>query len=347
MLLIVGAIGAICAGCGSGPSKASIPTTVHANVTYGRSTTGTRLAEDVYSANDRTGSAPMIIVIHGGGFTSGDKQGISQYARALASVGFVVAGINYTLVSPHHAGYPEQVNEVRRAIRWNVANARRFGANPDRIGLLGFSAGGYLAAMAGLLDSGSPGRPVRAVVTLSAPLDLPAIDQLLRARLAACGYRPSCPQLPHAPRLSAFGTMFAFLGCPTGKCSSKLIREASPSSHVTAKAPPFLIFNSADELIPESQATDMGSLLRRAGAPEQVVIVPGTRHATGYAPEVSATILKFLSRELGFAPLRRFGDGKTASSEGQALLVTVCAIIACGSVLVVGIGVRRRRVALR
>ena len=347
VLLIVGTVVVCCVGCGRGPGKGSVPSSAHLDVKYGRSASGSPLSEDVFSPNDRRGSAPMIIVVHGGGFTSGNAKGVAQYAKALAAVGFVAAGINYTLVRPHHAGYPEQVNEVRRAIQWNIANARRFGADPDRVALLGFSAGGYLAAMAGLLDSNIPGRPVRAVVTLSAPLDLPAIDRLLRARLAACGYRRRCPQLPHAPLLSSFGTLFEFLGCPTGHCSNKLIREASPTSHVSASAPPFLIFNSSHEFIPKNQATDMGRRLRHAGVGEQVVIVPGTRHATEYADEVSPKIVKFMKQRLGgVAPLRRFREGKVASSGGQSLLLTVCAIVAGVSVLVVAIGVRRRQGAL-
>lgn len=347
VLIVVGAIVAVSAGCSQRTPKASIPTSLHSNVTFGRSASGSPLAEDIYSPRDRKGSAPMIIVIHGGGFTGGDKQGVSQFGNALAALGYVVADVNYTLAGPHHAGYPEQVNDVRHAIRWNIANAGRFGANPDRIALLGFSAGGYLAAMAGLHDSDLSGRPIRGVITLSAPLDLLSIDRVLRARVAACGYRPRCPQLPHTPPLSAFATMFTFLGCPTGNCSKRLIREASPSSHITAKAPPFLIFNASDELVPKSQATDMGRLLRQAGVPAHVVIVPGNRHATGYLSDESATILKFLSRQLGPAPLRRVRDGKTASSGGQTTLVALCAIIAVASVVVVAIAVfRRRRVAL-
>jgi acetyl esterase/lipase len=343
LLLVVAAIAAVGAGCSQRTPKASIPTDLHSNVTFGQSASGSPLKEDIYSPRDRRGSAPMIIVVHGGGFTGGDKQGVSQFGNALAALGYVVADINYTLATPQHAGYPEQVNDVRRAIQWNIANGRRFGADPSRIGLLGFSAGGYLAAMAGLQDSNLPGHPIRSVITLSAPLDLLSIDQVLRARVAACGYRRFCPQLPHTPPLSAFATMFEFLGCPTGNCSKKLIREASPSSHITATAPPFLIFNAADELVPKSQATDMGHLLRQAGVPAQVVIVPGNGHATAYLAPESPTILKFLDRQLRAAPLRRVPDGRTASSSGQTILVASCAIVAVASVVVVAIGMRRRR----
>ncbi len=330
------------AGCGPTPGTASQPVQVQQNLVYGRSNGGQPLTEDVYSPKKRTKPAPLVFVIHGGGFTSGDKQGTAAYAAALAAAGFVTINLNYSLTSP---GYPEQVKEIQRAIQWNVARARKVEGDPRRVGILGFSAGGYLGAMASLLDNEQQHAPrVDAVATLSAPLDLPALDQLLRARLAACGYRSFCPQMPHMPPLGAFGTLFRFLGCPTGKCSSRLISEASPSSHVTARAPAFLLFNSTDELIPSSQPTDMANALRGSGAPVKVVSIAGTAHAAGYVSQVSPAILKFLRKRLGVSTLRvQTGADPSAPSGGITLLVICCALIVAGSLALVLLAVRRRR----
>ncbi|MGH2865257.1 MAG: alpha/beta hydrolase [Solirubrobacteraceae bacterium] len=308
------------------------------NLVYGRSNNGRPLTEDVYSPKQRTKPAPLVIVIHGGGFTSGDKRGTAAYAAALAAVGFVAVNVNYSLTSP---GYPEQVKEIQRAIKWNLARAGELGGDPYRVAILGFSAGGYLGAMASLLNNEQQAERVDAVVTLSAPLDLPALDQLLHARLAACGYRSYCQKMPHVPALSAFGTLFRFLGCPTGKCSSQLISDASPSSHVTARAPAFLMFNSTDELIPSSQPTDMANLLRLAGVPAKVVSVPGTAHAAGYVPQASPAILKFLRQRLG-APSRLQTGGDPPSPSGHmTLLVVICALLAAGSLALILLAVRR------
>lgn len=331
----------VLAGCGPTPGTASQPVKEQQNLVYGHSESGQPLTEDVYSPKERTKPAPLVFVIHGGGFTSGDKQGTAAYAAALAAAGFVTVNVNYSLASP---GYPEQVKEIQRAIRWNIARAAKVGGDPHRVGILGFSAGGYLAAMASLLNNEQRTPRVDAVVTLSAPLDLPALDQLLHERLAACGYRSYCPQMPHMPALSAFGTLFRFLGCPTGKCSSQLISQASPSSHVTARAPAFLMFNSTDELIPRGQPGDMAGVLARAGVSASVVSLPGTAHAAGYVSQVSPAILKFLRKRLGVSPSRlQRGEDPPLPSGGLTLLVLCCALIVAGSLALILVAVRRGR----
>jgi acetyl esterase/lipase len=317
-------------------------------VVYGRSSQGSHLAGDVYIPAAETKPAPVVIIVHGGGFTSGGRQTEAPYAQALAAVGFVTFNVDYSLVSPGSRGYPRQVQEIQHAIQWTAGHASQFGGDPHRLALVGFSAGAYLSAMAGLLESGLPGRPVKAVVTLSAPLDLPPLYQLLRARLTACGTQTSCPRIPQAPPLSAFGTLFDFLGCPAGKCSEQLLHTASPSSHVTATAPAFLILNSANEVVPQSQATDMGSLLRDAGVPERVVIVPGNGHGAAILPVVSLAIAKFLGRQLGLPgvgnpPLASYSTPRLPSSgSGLTALVAGCGIAATGGLVLTLLALRKR-----
>lgn len=321
------------------------PVRTHHNLAYGPTVHGSALTADVDSPVGDAEKSPVLIIIHGGGFNSGDKQGEAPYAEAMASVGFVTVNVNYTLATKNGAGYPVQIQEIQQAIRWTISHVSRYGGNPRQLALIGFSAGGYLAAMAGLYENTLPGRPIKAVVTLSAPLDLPALDQLLRARLAACGQQPSCPQVPQAPLLSAFGTLFEFLGCPKGNCSTNLIRAASPTSRITRSDPDFLIFNSADELIPRSQATDMGAELRKTGVSEQVVIVPGSQHGEAYLPNVDASILKYLDLRFGLSkstlPVIRAQSG---SSGALTALVICCAIVIAGS-LSLGLLAARRRTA--
>ncbi len=346
--LAVGLLAAVSLPFASLASAASNPDQLHANIEYGKSPKGVPLRADIYTPTGEDGHAPVVIIVHGGGFNSGDKQGESQYSASMASNGFVAVNVNYTLSTPSASGYPQQVHEIQNAISWTIAHASEYGGDPHRIALVGFSAGGYLAAMASLLDSDLPGRPIKAVVTLSAPLDLPALDQLLRERVAACGYQTSCPQMPQAPQLSAFGTLFDFLGCPTGNCSSELIQGASPSSHVTGGAPAFLMFNSSDELIPRSQATDMGDALRSARVPEQVVIVPGSQHGETYLPDVDGNILTFLDGQLGVSQQGQTPiSAPTGSSGTPTVLVVCCAVVAAGGLGVVMLAMRRRAAVRR
>lgn len=325
------------------------PDQVHPSVTYGKSDNGAPVKADIYSPTSETKPEPILIIAHGGGWNSGDKQGEAPYAASMASEGFVTVNVNYTLSSPKAPGYPNQVKEIQQAITWTIAHARQYGGDPNQIALVGFSAGGYLSAMAALLDSNLPGHPIKAVITLSAPFDFPVIQSMLRQRVAVCGYSPSCPQDKQDPpqdTLSAFATMYDFLGCPTGNCSSQLLRAASPVTHVTTSAPAFLMFNSSNELIPSSQATDMASVLQAAKVPEQVVIVPGSQHGEAYLPEVDGTVLKYLGERLGLPGLEHATNTTPGGSSGSlTILVVLCLVVVAGSVGVIAFVMRRRRVA--
>ncbi len=331
------------AGCGTKRGTVSNPAQKHHNVVYGRSNKGVALTEDIYSPEDRAKPAPLVIVIHGGGFTTGDKRDTGPFASTLASLGFVTATVNYSLASP---GYPEQVKEIQRAIRWNIAHAGQFGADPHRVGIVGFSAGGYLGAMASLLDSEHQRGPTNAVVTLSAPLDLTAFARLVHARLV-CKHRSACPKA-HLPPLGAFASVYRFLGCATPKCSPQLITRASPTSHVNARAPAFLMFNAAHEVVPRSQPIDMANALRASRVPEQVEFVPGTVREAGYIEQASPTIVKFLRQRLGNSPLR-LAIGKNPPPPGDpTLLLVFCALIAGASLALVVAAVRSKlAVAIR
>src|SRR6266513_53519 len=125
---------------------------------------------------------PIAIVIHGGGFVGGTSKNNSEAycADFLAPAGYAVFSINYRLAPKFP--YPAMVEDVERAIRYIRHNAKKWKADPNRIALVGGSAGGYLSNMVGVL--GAPGikgakdpvdrvsAKVQAVVTLFGPSDL-------------------------------------------------------------------------------------------------------------------------------------------------------------------------------
>ena len=318
------------------------PQKVYPSVIYGKSDKGAPVKADVYSPQSANGPVLVVIIVHGGGWDTGDKAGESAYAGAMASEGFVTVNVNYTLSSSTSPGYPDQVQEVQQAIKWTIAHASQYGGDPSRVALVGFSAGAYLIAMAGQLDSTLPGHPIKAIVTLSAPFDFTLVQQMLQQRVAMCGYATSCPQDKQDPpqdTLAAFATMYDFLGCPSGNCSNSLLKSASPVSHVSLSSPPFLIFNSSDELIPHNQATTMASALQAAGVPEQVVIVPGSQHGEAYLPEVDGTILKYLGERLGLPGLKPPANNTPAGSSSTVkVLVVCCVVVVAGSLAVTGYG---------
>ncbi len=111
------------------------------NLSYGE---GARRNLDVYHRRDRPTGAPVVLHFHGGGFHSGNK---SREARPLigrlVSRGMVCASANYRLRP--HVGYDEQLADALAAIEWVRSHAQEYGGDPDRIFLVGSSAGAYLS----------------------------------------------------------------------------------------------------------------------------------------------------------------------------------------------------------
>lgn len=160
---------------------------IEKNIVYARY--GSReVMLDLYLPKERTASPlPCVVVIHGGGWRSGDKQRFARHAAYLASKGFAAACIGYRLLP--EVGVPECVQDCKAAVRWVRANAARYGLDPDRIGTIGGSAGAHLVAMLGTsykvkkLEGvgGNPGGSsrVQAVVALAAPTNLTEMGERL------------------------------------------------------------------------------------------------------------------------------------------------------------------------
>src|SRR2546426_5407730 len=141
---------------------------------------GEKLTMDYYPPAG-PGPHPIAIIIHGGGFIRGTSKNNSEAycADFLAPAGYAVFSINYRLAPKFP--YPAMVEDVERAIRYIRHNAKRWKADPNRIALVGGSAGGYLSNLVGVL--GAPGikgakdpvdranARVQAVVTLFGPSD--------------------------------------------------------------------------------------------------------------------------------------------------------------------------------
>lgn len=116
------------------------------DVTYARY--GDRTLEmDIYRPKDVWGDLPAIVCIHGGGWQKGSKINHRNVAQALASRGFVTASISYRLSG--EAQFPAQIQDCKAAVRFLRANSKTYGIDSDKIGVIGHSAGGHLAALLG------------------------------------------------------------------------------------------------------------------------------------------------------------------------------------------------------
>nr|WP_272898182.1 alpha/beta hydrolase [Agromyces seonyuensis] len=218
---------------------------------------------------------PAVISVHGGSWQRGAKDN-SDWRRVcqwLASEGFVAVSIDYRLVPD--AVFPSQLDDVQAAIRWlrDPEQAALQGVDPARIGILGGSAGGQLAALAGLSGSGPLDADARvaAVVELSGPVGLTSAD------LAADGASTWLQ-----------GIVAAYLDCPApgsdevddDGCLERRA-AATPAAQADPSDPPVLVLHGDAELIPLSQSQRFVDELAAAGVDAELEVLPSTEHSIG------------------------------------------------------------------
>ncbi len=238
-----------------------------------------------------------VVWIHGGGWQAGDKAPAGK-APALLGLGFVVVSINYRLsgVAPH----PAQMHDCKAAIRHVRANAAAYRVDPARIGLWGSSAGGHLVALLGTSGDvpsteGAVGGnaafagPVQAVADYFGPTEFLSITD--PAHLA-------CNSPESAMLGVCLGEVVANQSDPAFAAQVGIVREASPTTHVTPNDPPFYIaFGTADPVVQPQQNVILFDDLVAAGVPSTLRPVPGAGH--GVPPIEDVATRKFLARALG------------------------------------------------
>ena len=199
-----------------------------------------------------------VILVHGGGWAGGDRTQMNDYATLFASHGYLSANIDYRLAPQSH--YPDPVNDVRESVRFLQTHASAYGIDPDKIVLLGVSAGGHLVLMTALDQSGehdaSPAiRPVHVagVISIAGPTDL------------------NPDQFAKNPDLQK--NLQAFL-------NDARPDDVSPLTFVHSADTPsvFLMHGDADTIVPVDQTLRMAAALKAIGAPVRVIIYPGAGH---------------------------------------------------------------------
>jgi len=210
---------------------------------------------------------PIAIIIHGGGYHGGDsKAGSEAYvADFLAPAGYAVFSVNYR-VAPKYP-YPFMVQDVQRAVRYLRSHARDYKADPNKIALVGGSAGGYLSNMVGLLNA--PGDP-----NASDPIDRVSAKSQAVVSLYA---QSSFEFVPLNADVHRFLDPFI-----AQKGLKEAIRESSPITYVAKRDPPFLqILGDQDEYIPMSEATNLQTALHAVKVRCDIITIPGGKHGTG------------------------------------------------------------------
>ena len=255
--------------------------TVERDVVYGTAQ-GTPLLLDLAMPKTGNGPFPVVVFLHGGGWSEGNRQEMNHFIEGVAGLGYVGVTVAYRLVPA--ARFPAQLEDCKAAVRWLRANAAKYRINPKRIGVVGFSAGGHLASMLGVTGKndgleGAGGNPdqssrVQAVVSFFGLTDFSTRDW---------------------PRDLENGVIEPFLGGSFANHADEY-RRASPITYVTSDAPPFLFFHgSEDKLVPVDQSKRLGEKLRNAGVFAEVNVLEGEGH--GFT---DATNQKAMRRMLDF-----------------------------------------------
>jgi acetyl esterase/lipase len=259
---------------------------------YERLSYGPRLRQLVDVFVSPTPNATTVILVHGGGWR--EYFALSQYApesMALQQQGFTVFDINYRQDSETTAAFPLEPSDVMTATQWAIANAASFNANPGNVILLGGSAGGNLVALAAeQLDATAPGT-VRAVVSLSGPMNFMSLLSLIeRGMVTNEDFIFSVNQaLGRDPGSTIFKSRSEVEAYPA---------TWSPALHVPARnCPAWLLFNSEAELIPLSQAQEMNADLLKAGCRSTLDVLPGSGHSFAYFRQVDRTIFSFIKAQ--------------------------------------------------
>ena len=253
---------------------------------------GKRGLLDVYRPRDGVEKAPVLLQVHGGGWTVGDKehQGIPLMLH-MAARGWVCVAINYRL-SPRDA-FPAHLVDVKRAIAWVREHGASYGADPSFLALTGGSAGGHLAALAAL--------------TPNDPEYQPGFED------ADTTVQAAAPHYGVYDFAGAIGTKRSeqmrdrFLGprvlFKDPRAELAEFEKASPLTRVNADAPPFLVIHgSTDSLVEVDQARAFVDALRGVSRqPVAYAELPGTQHAFDVFPSIrSAHVVRGVDRFLRF-----------------------------------------------
>lgn len=295
-LPLAGLIG-LCSLC-PGWSLAQDDLVIEKDIVYGKGG-DVELKLDLSMPKDGDGPFPALVLIHGGGWMGGTRQSFQPLAEQAARRGYVAVTVTYRLTQPDpetKAGkhqFPKQLHDCKCAVRWLRASAKKYHVDPDRIGVMGGSAGGHLSLLVGMVDEkakleGDGGHDdqssrVQAVVNLFGPTDLTkAYDDVPQVR----------------------DLLIAFLGGTPAEQPDNY-QAASPVTYVSEDDPPILtLHGDQDRIVLVSQATLLDEAMKAANADHEILILKDQGH--GFSGEAltkaQEAMWSFLDRHVKSKP---------------------------------------------
>ncbi len=276
------------------------------NVTYGRAITygsGSTMRDmRTTILRHRTGTGikyPAIVWVGGGGWVTQDFNAHLAELVGFAEGGYVVALIEYRLAG--ECKFPAQLIDIKAAIRYLRAHAEELNIDADRIGVLGESAGGHLAALIGTtgetreFDQGEhldQSSAVQAACCWYTPVDFKLMTEQLMEKDGENGVVHKEPIPP--------SVISILLGGDPLK-NPELVARANPLTYAGENTPPFcLMHGTKDPVVPIAQSEMLHNELEAKGVPVSLYRIQGAPHASihFYQPKTKEIVLKFFDSVL-------------------------------------------------
>jgi acetyl esterase/lipase len=231
----------------------------------------TTLRLDLYRAPQA--AAPLVLYVHGGGWRSGDRADAgSERLAPLAAHGMTVASADYRLVPG--ATFPDQLHDLKGAVRWLRAHGPTLGVDTDRLGIWGASAGAYLGSLLALTAGddefeGTVGGNLEQSSKVQA-----VVHWFGQSDLLVSGSRSGIEA-----HLLPFAFEAGLLGVRSLVEAADRARDLSLLTRVSPDAPPFLIAHGdRDHIVAPSESEALHHALSRAGADTCFMLLGGAGH---------------------------------------------------------------------
>jgi len=251
---------------------------------------------DLYQPRGLKGPNPVVMFFHGGGWTTGSKEGSTFSLLPYLQMGWTVLNVEYRMTNVALA--PAAVEDARCALRWVYRNAKQYNFDTTKIVTTGQSAGGHLALITGMLTSSAGfDNTCHGDRTGGASNAGPTnADELKIAAIVDWYGITDVAELLGGPNQRSFAV--AWLGSLPYR--AELAKQVSPLTHVRAGIPPIIsVHGDADPTVPYTQKQRLHEALGQAGLPHELVTIAGGKHG-GFTDEENlkayAAIRAFLSK---------------------------------------------------